>query len=138
MNTSKRFSVGDKVLCNGFAGVVTAVCDGQLKGMYEVRVPGGLTCVGASELAERQLVRTRWTTKGGRYQLVINEESDGTWSVREYTSETQTGGTYNLASSQAAYECCRDIRNAAYRDGVKFVRRAYVYNDGTIEEVRFD
>ncbi len=46
-NTMKR---GDKVICNGYRGSVYNVCDGQLKGMVEVRVPGGLTCVSASDL----------------------------------------------------------------------------------------
>ncbi len=42
--------VGQKVKCNGYDGTVTRVCDGQLEGMVEVRAPGGITCVSASEV----------------------------------------------------------------------------------------
>jgi len=45
-----KFKVGDKVICNGYPGSVTRVCDGQLAGMLEVRVPGGVTCVDASSV----------------------------------------------------------------------------------------
>ena len=42
------FTVGDVVVCNGYEGTVTAVCSGQLLGMVEVRLPGGVVCVSAS------------------------------------------------------------------------------------------
>jgi hypothetical protein len=46
------FSVGDKVHCNGiYPSTVYRVLEGQLTGMLEVRVPGGLVCVSASEVA---------------------------------------------------------------------------------------
>ena len=38
------------VSCNGFPGVVTKICDGQLAGMVEVRLGSGIVCVDASEL----------------------------------------------------------------------------------------
>lgn len=44
------FTVGQKVICNGYDGTVKKVCEGQLSGMVEVRVPGGLVCVCAQEL----------------------------------------------------------------------------------------
>ena len=37
-------TVGQKVLCNGFEGRITAVCTGQLKGMVEVRLASGTVC----------------------------------------------------------------------------------------------
>jgi molybdopterin-binding protein len=37
--------VGQKVLCNGYEGTISAVLTGQLTGMVEVRLPGGLVCV---------------------------------------------------------------------------------------------
>jgi hypothetical protein len=42
--------VGQKVRCNGYDGVIKEVCQGKLLGMVVVRVPGGETCVGVSEL----------------------------------------------------------------------------------------
>lgn len=41
---------GARIICNGYPGTITKVCDGQLTGMYEVRVPGGIVCVGGSDL----------------------------------------------------------------------------------------
>jgi hypothetical protein len=44
------FREGARVMCNGYQGTIVKVCDGQLAGMYEVRLPGGVVCVGGSEL----------------------------------------------------------------------------------------
>ena len=41
--------VGQRVICNGYDGTITRVCDWS-PSMVEVRVPGGTTCVGFSEL----------------------------------------------------------------------------------------
>lgn len=42
---------GQIVRCNGFDGCrIVQVCTGQLTGMAEVRVPGGIVCVGISDL----------------------------------------------------------------------------------------
>lgn len=48
--TGQRFSFkrNDPVICNGYPGTIVAVKDGQLKGMVEVRLPGGEVCVSAS------------------------------------------------------------------------------------------
>lgn len=43
-----QFTVGQAVICNGFPGTIYRVCEGPLKGLVDVRVPGGLTCVSAS------------------------------------------------------------------------------------------
>ena len=50
MLITHTFTAGQKVLCNGYEGRVMKICVGQLEGMAEVRVPGGLVCVGISEL----------------------------------------------------------------------------------------
>lgn len=42
------FNVGDRVICNGFPGVVARVLDGKLSGMVEVRLASGLVCVSAT------------------------------------------------------------------------------------------
>jgi hypothetical protein len=41
----KNATVGQKVICNGFEGRITKVCDGQLEGMVEVRMSRGSVCV---------------------------------------------------------------------------------------------
>jgi hypothetical protein len=41
------YKQGDRVRCNGYDG---AIVRRYSAGMYEVRVPGGVTCVSASEL----------------------------------------------------------------------------------------
>jgi len=41
-------TVGQKVICNGYPGTITTVCDGQLKGMVEVRLARGSVCVSYS------------------------------------------------------------------------------------------
>jgi hypothetical protein len=38
-------TVGQKVICNGYPGIVTTVCGGQLTGMVEVRLARGSVCV---------------------------------------------------------------------------------------------
>jgi hypothetical protein len=43
-----NFSVGDKVICNGFRGSIAKICDGVLDGMVEVRLERGKVCVSAS------------------------------------------------------------------------------------------
>jgi len=60
---------GDKVICNGYRGSVYAVCEGQLSGMVEVMVPGGIVCVDATELkpitdAIRFDQYGKWITEG--------------------------------------------------------------------------
>ena len=42
--------VGQHVSCNGYPGVISAICTGQLDGMVEVRLNSGMVCVAASEL----------------------------------------------------------------------------------------
>ena len=42
------FKAGDDVVANGYRGTVAKVCDGQLTGMVEVRLPGGVACMSAS------------------------------------------------------------------------------------------
>jgi len=42
------FNAGESVVANGIRGTVTKVLDGQLAGMLEVRLPGGVICVSAS------------------------------------------------------------------------------------------
>jgi molybdopterin-binding protein len=51
-NTSPNaatFTVGQKVIANGFPGTVTKICGGQLTGMIEIRMPTGYICVSASD-----------------------------------------------------------------------------------------
>ena len=43
-----RFTVGDKVTCNGYEGTVQEVHYGQLSGMVDVRLDSGSVCVPAS------------------------------------------------------------------------------------------
>jgi len=45
--TTNELKVGSKVKLNGYTGTVVAVCTGQLTGMVEVRLPGGICCVDA-------------------------------------------------------------------------------------------
>lgn len=46
----QAYTVGQRVLCNGYVGVVRVVCAGQLVGMYEVRLPSGTVCVDGADL----------------------------------------------------------------------------------------
>ena len=48
----KNFKVGEKVQCNGYEGTITMICTGQLSGMVEVRVPGGVVCVDSAEVTK--------------------------------------------------------------------------------------
>lgn len=50
LKASKMVTVGQKVICNGYDGAITKVCDGQLLGMCEVRLARGSVCVSISEL----------------------------------------------------------------------------------------
>lgn len=50
----QQFTVGQRVICNGYEGRVIRVLSGQLAGMIEVRLARGDVCVDASdELAVR-------------------------------------------------------------------------------------
>lgn len=42
--------VGQKVKYGEFDATVMKICDGSLSGMLEIRVPGGVTCVGVTEV----------------------------------------------------------------------------------------
>lgn len=46
------FKVGQRVMLHGYQGTVVKVCEGQLSGMLEVRLPGGVVCVGMSEIGK--------------------------------------------------------------------------------------
>jgi hypothetical protein len=48
MNTT-QFTVGQQVTCNGYPGVISKICTGQLFGMVEVRMGTGSVCVDASD-----------------------------------------------------------------------------------------
>lgn len=56
INETRKFKTGDRVTCSGFKGIVYRLyIDGDREGarMYEVRVPGGMTCVCGSDLFPR-------------------------------------------------------------------------------------
>ena len=42
--------IGQKVKCNGYEGVIVFVHVGQLSGMVDVRLPGGVCCVCLSQV----------------------------------------------------------------------------------------
>lgn len=42
--------IGQKVKCNGYEGVIVFVHVGQLAGMVDVRLPGGVCCIGYSSV----------------------------------------------------------------------------------------
>ncbi len=83
MNNTQAFQVGQEVLCNGFRGVVKKVCDGQLQGMLEVQVPGGLTCVGAGSVE---------LTIGERHQAQLDVAVNTYW---EHDPQGTDDGIYN-------------------------------------------
>lgn len=39
------YEKGQKVICNGYPGVITEVCHGVLAGMYNVKLWSGCVCV---------------------------------------------------------------------------------------------
>lgn len=43
--SDKPLVVGERVICNGFPGVVKTVCEGQLEGLVEVKLESGVVCV---------------------------------------------------------------------------------------------
>lgn len=45
------YKEGQKVICNGFRGVIKEVCSGQLVGMLVVQLERGTVCVSASPAA---------------------------------------------------------------------------------------
>jgi hypothetical protein len=45
------FKLGQHVMCNGYPGVIITQCDFGHE-LYEVRLPGGVVCVGKSEIDE--------------------------------------------------------------------------------------
>lgn len=49
MSRSTTFTPGEKVICNGYSGVVTEICDGVMTGMYIVRLQRGTYCIGGTD-----------------------------------------------------------------------------------------
>ncbi len=49
-NATTQLTEGQKVTHSGYDGTITKVCDGQLTGMYEVRLESGLICTCGSDL----------------------------------------------------------------------------------------
>jgi hypothetical protein len=52
LDRAKRFNglkVGDRVIYSGYKGTVTRLCEWS-QGLIECRVPGGVTCIDASEV----------------------------------------------------------------------------------------
>ena len=47
MKATNGMKVGDKVLCNGFEGAITRVCEWDLS-LVEVRLSSGTVCVGCN------------------------------------------------------------------------------------------
>jgi hypothetical protein len=47
--TEKQFKLGDPVMCNGYPGTISRICEGQLAGMVEVRFPRGTVCVSVDD-----------------------------------------------------------------------------------------
>ncbi len=50
VQTMNSKPVGQKVKYGEFDATVMKICDGSLSGMLEIRVPGGVTCVGVTEV----------------------------------------------------------------------------------------
>ena len=42
--------INQKVICNGYPGTITKVCDGVLSGMVEVRLNSGDVCIDIKDL----------------------------------------------------------------------------------------
>jgi hypothetical protein len=108
----KPFKVGDAVICNGYPGTVTKVCAGQLRGMVEVKVPGGLVCVSAGF--------------PDCYHVRIEQE------YRIISSAGVDLGTYSGASPEDVLDAL--ARDAGYRDAEHATEVAGAF-DGTVEEV---
>lgn len=49
-NSTDKLTEGQKVTTSGYNGTITKVCDGQLTGMYEVRLERGLICICGSDI----------------------------------------------------------------------------------------
>ena len=50
MENFAGYKVGDKVICNGYDGTVTKLCEWSDGGLVEVRLARGGVCVCADEL----------------------------------------------------------------------------------------
>jgi len=47
---ANEWKVGQEVICNGYPGHISRICDGQLAGMVEVRLERGEVCVSANDI----------------------------------------------------------------------------------------
>lgn len=52
------FKQGEKVMCNGYEGTIHTVCDGQLEGMYEVKLSSGTVCVDGCDIEKAVVLFT--------------------------------------------------------------------------------
>jgi hypothetical protein len=95
--TKPRFALYQEVICNGYIGKVTEVKSGQLDGMYDVRVPGGLTCVGGSELRD---IPSIIIIDNRSYTVELMETGDRT--RRDLIDRGWDGQTYLLKGNRSA------------------------------------
>ena len=63
---TNQFKEGDKVICNGFPGVIRTMHVGQLEGMADIRLDRGVVCVPLYDLA---FENPRWTTETARQRV---------------------------------------------------------------------
>ncbi len=93
----QRFALtkGQQVICNGYPGTVIQVHTGQLAGMVDVRVPGGLTTVSASypdvypadAQANEDSKLIAWTVRYGLFAQEFNcQASDISHAVEQCRS----------------------------------------------------
>lgn len=109
---NKMHTVGTHLICNGERGVIIRQYEparGQSLGMYEVRVPGGVTCVGGGDLrienpamfdGNDAKVQTPSYSAGylyGLYGFTTVEESD--WNEEFHNGRYDGAIAYTRASN---------------------------------------
>jgi len=93
--TKTEFSLGDKLFCNGYAGVVIEICEGRLAGMIVVRLDAGhplwtrTVCVSAVEAYRFRFVMNEMTTQLWDGLTVLAKMYKGEPTALTYANRTQ-------------------------------------------------
>jgi hypothetical protein len=84
-NKLGRIEVGQKLICNGYPGVVTEIHTGQLEGMATVRLERGSVCVDLRELYKFNVwdkISNEWY--GVNYRTLPDDGAEQEAVVSEY------------------------------------------------------
>lgn len=109
------FTVGDAVVCNGYPGRISKVCDGALDGMVEVRLERGGQCLGACYPDVYPLPTLQCDGDRGCTECVTHVDDKGWVYCKSHGLRRRRGGTPCRILKPHEIETLRCGRTINYR-----------------------